>query len=209
LLDEQTLNPGSEISSMHARTIRSRIIRSVASAVATALITATAALAQGSSTSYSIGANAGLVIPISDLGDFTSSGYTIAATLGMHQALAPIAFRVEGSFTELPWKDNLAQGAKRRIYGFALDGMYNLGTASSSGGLYLTGGLGYFGSKDSDFQTPFGNTETSTNWDFGLNAGLGYYLPLSGFTVYFEGRYRNIFSSTNQVMFPITVGVAF
>jgi len=194
---------------MHARTIRSRTIRVVGCTVAIVLLSATAARAQGSSTAYSIGANAGLVIPVSDLADITSSGYTIAATLGMHQALSPIAFRVEGSYTELPWKDNLANGAKRRIYGFALDGMYNLGTASTNGGLYLTGGVGYFGSKDSDFQTPFGNAETSTRWDFGLNAGLGYYLPLSGFTVYFEGRYRNVFSSTNQVMFPITVGVAF
>ena len=195
---------------MHPGTIRSRTIRSIGFVVAAALVAVNAARAQGSSASYSIGANAGLVIPVSDLADVTSSGYTIAATLGMHQALAPISFRFEGSFTELPWKDNIAQGAKHRIYGFALDGMYNLGTASTNGGLYLTGGLGYFGSKDSNLPGLFGGTaETSTNWDFGLNAGLGYYLPLSGFTVYFEGRYRNVFSNTNQVMFPITVGVAF
>jgi len=195
---------------MHARIIRSRTVRLVGSAAAALLFAVTAAQGQGSSTSYAIGANAGLVIPVSDLADATSSGYTIAATLGMHQSLSPIAFRVEGSFTELPWKDNIAQGAKHRIYGFALDGMYNLGTASTNGGLYLTGGLGYFGTKDSNLPGLFGGTaETSTNWDFGLNAGLGYYLPLTGFTVYFEGRYRNVFSNTNQVMFPITVGVAF
>lgn len=195
---------------MHASTIRSRTIPVAAFAIATVLFAAPSARAQGSSAAYSIGANAGLVIPVSDLANSTSSGYTIAATLGMHQSLSPVSFRFEGSFTELPWKDNIAQGAKHRIYGFALDGMYNLGTASTNGGLYLTGGIGYFGSKDSNLPGLFGGTaETSTNWDFGLNAGLGYYLPLSGFTVYFEGRYRNVFSSTNQVMFPITVGVAF
>ena len=195
---------------MHPRTIRSRTMRIIASAVGTLVVAATLAQGQGSSASYSIGANAGLVVPTSDLANATSSGYTIAATLGMHQSLSPISFRFEGSFTELPWKDNIAQGAKHRIYGFALDGMYNLGTASTNGGLYLTGGVGYFGSKDSNIPQLFGGpAETSTNWDFGLNAGLGYYLPLSGFTVYFEGRYRNVFSNTNQVMFPITVGVAF
>jgi hypothetical protein len=194
---------------MHASTIRSRILGVVAFAVVATLIAIRPAHAQGSSASYAIGANAGLVIPVSDLGNATSSGYTIAATLGMHQSLSPIAFRFEGSFTELPWKDNIAPNAKRRIYGFALDGMYNLGTASTNGGLYLTGGVGYFGSKDSNIQTLIGSAETSTTWNLGLNAGLGYYLPLSGFTVYFEGRYRNIFSNTNQVMFPITVGVAF
>ena len=195
---------------MHERIIRSRTVRLVGSVVAALLFAITAAEGQGSSASYSIGANAGLVIPVSDLANRTSSGYTIAATLGMHQSLSPISFRVEGSFTDLPWNDNIAQGAKHRIYGFALDGMYNLGTASTNGGLYLTGGVGYFGTKDSNLPGLFGGTgETSTNWDVGLNAGLGYYLPLSGFTVYFEGRYRNVFSSTNQVMFPITVGVAF
>lgn len=195
---------------MHARTIRSRTISFVSFAIVATFLAASTARGQGSSASYSIGANAGLVIPVSDLGDATSSGYTIAATLGMRQSLSPVSFRFEGSFTELPWKDNIAQGAKHRIYGFALDGMLNLGTASTNGGLYLTGGLGYFGSKDSNIPQLFGGTaETSTNWDFGLNAGLGYYLPLSGFTVYFEGRYRNVFSNTNQVMFPITVGVAF
>ena len=196
---------------MHASTIRSRTIRFLGFAVAAILCGVSAAQAQGSSASYSIGANAGLVIPVSDLADLTSSGYIIAATLGMRQSLSPVSFRFEGSFTELPWKDNnIAQGVKRRIYGFALDGMYNLGAATTNGGLYLTGGVGYFGSKDSNLPALFGGTaETSTNWDFGLNAGLGYYLPLSGFTVYFEGRYRNVFSNTNQVMFPITVGVAF
>ena len=195
---------------MDERTIRSRTTRFVAFAVAATFFAASAARGQGSSSSYSIGANAGLVIPVSDLADATSSGYTIAATLGMQQSLSPVSFRFEGSITELPWKDNIAQGAKHRIYGFALDGMYNLGTASTNGGLYLTGGVGYFGTKDSNIPQLFGGTaETSTNWDFGLNAGLGYYLPLSGFTVYFEGRYRNVFSNTNQVMFPITVGVAF
>jgi len=158
--------------------------------------------------SYMIGANAGLVTPVSDLANATSSGYTIAATLGMRPSLSPLSFRAEGSFTELPWKPETGLGgAKHRIYGFALDGIYNLGTASANGGLYLTGGVGYFGTKDTDFGALFADTQTS--WNAGLNAGLGYYLPLSGFTMYFEGRYRYIFSNTSEAMFPITVGIAF
>ena len=161
------------------------------------------AQAGSSSAQYSIGANAGLVIPVSDLSNFTSSGYQVALTLGMHQALTPLSFRLEGSFTELPWSGNSDQ--KHRIYGIALDGQYNLGTPSTNGGLYVTGGLGYYGWKDTGGLLG----DTNTQWDFGLNAGLGYYLPLSGFTMYFEGRYLNVFSSTNQVMFPITVGITF
>src|SRR5437764_4649618 len=66
---------------------------------------------------YTIGANAGLVIPVSDLGDVTSSGYQVALTLGMRQALSPLSFRFEGSFTELPWSGT--SDAKHRIYGIA------------------------------------------------------------------------------------------
>jgi hypothetical protein len=139
---------------------------------------------------------------VSDLSNYTSSGYSIAATLGMHQSLSPLTFRAEGSFTELPWSDN--SGVKHRIYGFALNGIYNLGTASTNGGLYLTGGAGYYGARDTG-----GFIDTGTDWNFGLNGGLGYYLPLSGFTVYFEGRYVHVFSTPAQGMFPITVGITF
>ena len=186
------------------------VLRVLAYSFAAVVAGAANARAQAGITSYTIGANAGLVVPVSDLSNFTSSGYSIAATLGMHQTLSPLAFRLEGSFTELPWSDNTGNsGAKHRIYGFSLDGIYNLGQASSNGGLYATGGIGYFGSKDSNLSTFFGSADTQTTWDFGVNAGLGYYLPLSGFTVYFEGRYRYIFSNPGQAMFPITVGVTF
>jgi hypothetical protein len=155
---------------------------------------------------FSIGANAGLAIPVSDLSSFTSSGYTVAITLGMHQPMIPLSFRAEGSFTELPWSDNTgASGARHRIFGLAVDGQYNLGTPSTNGGLYVTGGAGTYGSNDVNLI----GGDSDRQWNFGINAGLGYYLPLSGFTMYFEGRYQNIFGGTNHVLFPITVGLTF
>jgi len=153
------------------------------------------------SPSYSFGASAGLAVPVSDLSNFTSSGYSVGVSLGMHQPLVPLGFRIEGSFTEFPWSGS--SDIKHRIYGLSVDGLYNLGTPSANGGLYLTGGVGYFGWKDTDI------FDAGTTWDFGLNAGLGYYLPLSGFAVTFEARYRIVFTSTNQAMFTITVGVTF
>lgn len=172
-------------------------------AVAASLVTlvhSTRAFAQAAP-SYSFGVSAGLAVPVSDLSNFASSGYTVGVTLGMHQPLVPLGFRVEGSFTEFPWSGS--SDIKHRIYGLSVDGLYNLGTPSANGGLYLTGGVGYFGWKDT------GIFDNGTTWDFGLNAGLGYYLPLSGFAVNFEARYRNVFSSPGQAMFPITVGLTF
>src|SRR6476646_11723532 len=190
---------------MHARPLSARTKLSILGyALVVAVATPLQSRAQ-TSTTYTFGVSGGLSVPTGNLSDLTSSGYSIGVALGMHQALAPLAFRVEGSFTELPWNDNIINNnTKRRIFGIALDGMFNLGTPSSNGGLYLTGGAGYYGSNDSD---NFG--DTNRDWNFGLNGGAGYYLPLSGFSVVFEAKYTHIFSDPSQGFFPITVGVTF
>ncbi|HEY2375286.1 MAG TPA: outer membrane beta-barrel protein [Gemmatimonadaceae bacterium] len=158
------------------------------------------------STSYSFTAAAGLAVPTGDLSNTVNSGYNVSVALGMHQALTPFSLRVEGSFTEMPWSDNTGEsGAKHRIFGLALDGLFNVGTPSTNGGLYLTGGVGTYGTND--VNTFFG--DTNRDWNFGFNAGLGYYLPLTGFSVIFEGRYTYIGSNPSQSFFPITVGVTF
>lgn len=157
-------------------------------------------------TSYTFTASAGLAVPVGDLSNFTSSGYTVGAALGVHQSLAPFSVRLEGNFTEMAWSDNTGEsGAKHRIFGVALDGLFNLGTPSTTGGLYLTGGIGTYGTND--VNTFFG--DTNRDWSLGFNGGLGYYLPLTGFSVVFEGRYTYIGGSPSQGFFPITVGVTF
>lgn len=159
-------------------------------------------------TSYTFGVNGGLAVPLGNLSNATNSGYTLGVTLGMQQPLTPLSFRAEGNFIELPLQGGNSSD-KYRIYGFAADGLYNLGQSSSNGGLYLTGGLGYYGVRGV-FTDVFGGTQqTNIDWNVGLNVGLGYYLPLSGFTVNFEGRYTHIFSNPSQGVLPITVGIVF
>jgi hypothetical protein len=174
-----------------------------------ALAQSRASAQASTATTYNIGIMGGLAVPTGDLSNFTSSGYNLGVTLGMHQPLTPLSFRVEGSFTELPISGGTSSD-KHRIYGIALDGLYNLGQPSTNGGLYLTGGVGYYGSREV-FADPFGGTtQTTTDWNFGLNGGLGYYLPLSGFTMNFEARYQYVFSNNPaQALFPITVGITF
>jgi hypothetical protein len=156
------------------------------------------------STTYTFGVSGGLAVPTGELSG-TSSGYNIGVALGMHQALTPFSLKVEGSFTELPWKDNIFNNdTKHRIFGIALDALFNVGTPSTNGGIYFTGGAGYYGTNDSD-----NSGDTNRDWNFGLNGGIGYYLPLSGFSVVFEGKYTHIFSNPSQGFFPITVGVTF
>ena len=177
--------------------------------VACAFAKARANAQAASTTTYTIGVNGGLAVPLGDLSNATNSGYVLGITLGMKQPLTPLSFRAEGNFTELPLQTGNSSD-KYRIYGFAADALYNLGQPSENGGLYLTGGLGYYGTR-AVFVSPFGGTtQTNTDWNAGINVGLGYYLPLSGFTVNFEGRYTHIFSSPNsEGMLPITVGIVF
>lgn len=185
-------------------------LRVAALAIAACAFAHTRAAAQASSTTtYTIGVNGGLTVPLGDLSNATNSGYTVGVTLGMKQPMTPLSFRAEGNFTELPLQGG-SSSDKYRIYGFAADALYNLGQPSENGGLYLTGGLGYYGTR-AVFANPLGGTtQSKTNWNAGLNVGLGYYLPLSGFTVNFEGRYTHIFSSPNsEGMLPITVGIVF
>ena len=192
---------------MNARPLLSRTSFPILGCMlAVAVVTPSQLSGQIPGTSYTFTAAAGLGAPVGNLSDFTSSGYTVSVALGMHQSLSPLNLRVEGSFTELPWSGNTGEsGAKHRIFGLALDGMFNVGMPSTNGGLYLTGGVGTYGAND--VNTFFG--DTNRDWNFGLNGGLGYYLPLTGFSVIFEGRYTHIFSSTSQGFFPITVGVTF
>src|SRR5438105_5581931 len=192
-------------SAMNARPLLSRMALPIFGCLMAVIATPLQSRAQ-TSASYTFGVSAGLAVSTGNLSDFTSSGYNVAVGLGMHQPLTPLSLRVEGSFTELPWSDNTGNtDAKHRIFGIALDGLFNVGTPSTNGGLYLTGGVGSYGTND--VNTFFGDTQR--DWNFGLNGGLGYYLPLSGFSVVFEGRYTHIFSSPSQGFFPITVGVTF
>ena len=177
--------------------------------VACAIPQAGARAQAASATTYTLGIMGGLSVPLGDLANGTNSGYTLGLTLGMKTPASLLSFRAEGNFTELPLQGGTSSD-KYRLYGFAADGLYNLGQPSENGGLYLTGGIGYYGSREivSDFLG--GTQEGPTDWNVGLNVGLGYYLPLSGFTVNFEGRYTHIFSSPNsQGLLPITVGIVF
>src|SRR5690242_20266917 len=113
---------------------------------------------------YSIGASAGVAVPLSDLSNTVDAGYTVGLTLGMHQPLVPLSFRAEGTYTEFGWSG--ANDIKHKIYGLSIDALFNLGTPGSNGGLYFTGGVGYFGSKDTG--DIFAGNE-NTDWNAGIN----------------------------------------
>ena len=145
----------------------------LALAVAVCAIPQARARAQAASaTTYTLGVMGGLSVPVGDLSNSTNSGYTLGLTLGMKTPASPLSFRAEGNFTELPLQGGTSSD-KYRIYGFAADGLYNLGQPSDNGGLYLTGGIGYYGTRGV-FTDIFGvRQQSNVDWNFGLNAGVG------------------------------------
>jgi hypothetical protein len=136
---------------------------------------------------------AGASFPTGDFGQGADVGYALAAGLGARQAGSPLAFRVEGMYTE--WNLSRAD-VKVHSGGVTANAIYELGTPSTNPGnsVYGIGGLGYYGS---------GGTT-----DLGWNIGGGFRFPLSGFSAYFEARYHNI-SDVNRTFVPVVFGLVF
>lgn len=178
-----------------------RLARLAVASLAAAL-TALAFPPRTAAAQFSIGANAGAVIPTGKLGNGLNTGYTVAITLGVQPVLAPVGFRLEGMFNEFGVNGAQLFYNKQRIWGGTGNVIFSFSPVT--GGLYAIGGAGYYG----DYVVG-GGTSSSTNTNFGLNGGLGYRLPLTGFNTYIEARYHTIFSSPNATMVPITFGISF
>ncbi len=196
-------------------------LRFVRTAVVTLLLAAPPGIARAQSTT-SFGVAGGLSVPIGDYLNGLSTGYNVAVSLGMRNKLSPMGFRVEGAFNELAFPG--AGDAKHRIAAGIANLTYDLsGVAgpSTSGGLYAIGGIGIYGSYDRGTdQYGINYDNTNTQWNAGLNVGLGWRFPLSGMSAFLEGRYHYLFTNSsdynsanynagNAQLIPITFGISF
>ena len=147
----------------------------------------------------SLGLAAGATVPVSDLGDATSTGFHVLGTLAVSgTAGTPIGFRVDGMYNSLSGKSsgpdvNVWTVNGNLVYAFP-GGM----TATP----YLIAGAGWYNTKAD------GSDEGSN--DIGINAGIGARFALSGFSTFAEVRFHNIFSDPNSAQFiPLTFGILF
>jgi hypothetical protein len=146
-----------------------------------------------------IGFAAGATVPVSDLGDATSTGFHALGTLSVSgTAGTPLGFRIDGMYNSLSGKSsgpdvNMWTVNGNLVYAFP-GGM----TATP----YLIAGAGWYNTKADD-------ADDSSN-DLGINAGIGARFALSGFSTFAEVRFHNIFSDPNSAqMIPLTFGVLF
>lgn len=179
----------------------------VLGAVLMATVGAAPATAQGAK--FSLGG--GLSLPLSDFGDFASTGFHGLAAVGFQPANLPVGFQIDGMYQRFGLEDapDNFDGNTQVIQGTA-NVVYTFTTAEESTfHPYLIGGVGLYNFKPTgdDLQALVGD-ESET--DFGINAGAGFDFQAGSVGLFVEGRFHNVFSDPDNTNFiPITVGVRF
>jgi len=154
--------------------------------------------------SSSILVSGGLSVPMSDLSDFSNSGYNLNLGFAFGAPLIPVGARIEGGFSSFDAKGG---GATTRIASATANAVLNLGPTGAAP--YLIGGLGIYNRRFSSDALNASDSKTSA----GVNIGGGIRFPLGGLTTFLEARYHvmlgNQDEATNLQFIPISFGVQF
>jgi hypothetical protein len=153
---------------------------------------------------FAAGASGGLSVPMSDLSDFSNSGYNLNLGLAFGAPLIPVGARIEGGFSSF---DSKGGGASTRIASATANAVLNLGPTGAAP--YLIGGLGIYNRRFNSDVTDISDSKTAA----GVNIGGGIRFPLGTLTTFLEARYHvmlgNQDEATNLQFIPISFGVQF
>jgi hypothetical protein len=146
-----------------------------------------------------IGAAVGAAIPVSDLGNSFSTGFSVTGTIGINVPLLPIGFRIDAAYNQFSAKG--ASNVNAKIAGVTGNVVFGMpGVVITP---YLIGGVGYYRVSSSA-------TGSVASNNFGFNAGAGVKLPLLVFSAFAEARYNRVSGNGGSTSFvPVTVGVMF
>lgn len=152
----------------------------------------------------SILVSGGLSIPMSDLSDYSNSGYNVNLGLAFGAPIIPVGARIEGGFSSFDAKGG---GASTRIASATANAVLNLGPTGAAP--YLIGGLGIYNRRFSSDLTDASDSKTAA----GVNIGGGIRFPLGGISTFLEARYHvmlgNQEEGTNLQLIPISFGIQF
>jgi opacity protein-like surface antigen len=171
-------------------------------AVAAFALIAPVAMAQAQ---IKFGIGAGASIPSGDFADGAETGYHLMATAGIQPPLAPLGFRVDGSFNEFNAK--AATDVKLRTMALTANGIFSMPGAIVLSP-YAIGGIGMYNNKSNV------DGDEGSN-DFGYNIGAGIKFGLAGFGAFGELRWHNmrvddgLGGKANVRFIPITFGLTF
>ena len=179
---------------------------------AVAMATAFTASTAHAQTPVSFGVGGGVNVPLSDFGDQAKLGFQGTALVEFAPANLPVGFRVDGTYQQNNFSDDVGVDGKfQQIYGTA-DVMYTFKTAPESRiHPYLIAGGGVYNLK----AKVDGVDDTGSDTKFGVNGGAGFNMSAGSATVFLEARFHNVFTSdddtgaSNTNFIPITIGVKF
>ena len=144
------------------------------------------------------GVGAGLLMPMSDYGDFDKMGF-IGAVGGTYNLPSGLGIRADVSYGTTSEKDGQPAHTTKLLGGMA-SAVYQFGAAGAKP--YITGGLGFTNAKVDDV----GSTELT------YALGLGVSLPLGtgGNRLFVESRYTTVDGDGGSLKYmPIVVGLSF
>ncbi len=150
---------------------------------------------------FSWGVNAGAAVPANYLAKDHNTGVNAGITFAFGGVGQLLGIRVDGMFNRFGAKSDTTAGNAR-----ILGGTVNLvlGLLGDGDRVYLTGGVGGYGIRP-------GIKGQSGKNDFGLNGGIGLWLP--GVNGFIEARYHHFYRALENkrpaVFVPITVGILF
>ena len=136
-----------------------------------------------------------------DLSDVASTGFNGTVTVGLNPAIFPLGIRFDGAYNQWGLKDIVGISGSLHAWSVTGNVVYKMPGVSISP--YLIGGAGVYN---------LGSSESASNSvnDFGINAGAGISMGLSGFDTFLEARYNHVFNDVGSTSFiPITFGIMF
>ena len=167
-----------------------------------------------------LGLGAGVTVPSGDYGDAAKNGWVLNPFFEI-KLPGPFGLRFSGLWTrsdldqgfvsDLPAPPSSDQvSGDVNLIGGGIDGTMNI-TAIPVVKPYVIGGIGWYRqsvSQDvSGVAGEVGDIDTE-NTDVGYNIGVGLKVPLAFLSIFAEGRYYSVQSSTKQNFVPITIGVS-
>lgn len=172
-------------------------------ALMTALVAPAILPAQSTDKLVSIGVSGGLSLPLGDFADRVNSGYNVTGHVHVNPA-ALKAFRLRADVSFDQWDSNFTNLLTRSL-GLMGNVVFEVPSAASARVKpYVLGGLGVHNGR---FVV---NDRAVDDSNFGLQAGGGLTIQLSGFASFAEAKFVNVFGDgSSQRFVPITFGVRF
>jgi opacity protein-like surface antigen len=186
-----------------------RMLASVVAAGVMLTAAGRSAAAQMVASPVRFGITGGAAIPVGGLSDFVKSGWTAGALVDIGLPLVPVGFRLDGTWNQFSDKALAGGGTgKERIIAGTANIVYALNSLAMTK-FYLIGGVGVYNVKAERTDLIIGGG-TTTSTKFGVNAGVGVRVQLTGFSTFAEARWHDVITQGNDPkMIPITVGITF